>query len=194
MALPLPVEPWPDGRYTVEDWLKLPEHVGERIELIDGSFVVSATPLSLHQVCAKLLVRTLDAAAPPNLEAVEAFGLQAGDDVLIPDVIVGSTEVLRSNVRILQPYDTYAVAEIVSQGNRRRDYQDKPRIYAAAGILTFLRIELEVEHGPHVEVLTLDDGRYVRTASAGAGRHLTLTTPFPVTFDPAELLGPHRKG
>lgn len=189
MALPLPVEPWPHGRYTVEDWLKLPEHVGERIELIDGSFVVSATPLSTHQICAKRLVRILDDAAPADMEVVEAFGLQAGDEVPVPDVIVGNADVMLSSVSVLQPYDTYAVVEIVSQGNRRRDYQEKPRIYAAAGIPTFLRIELEVEHGPHVEVLTLEDGQYVRTASASAGQRLTLSAPFSVAFDPAELLG-----
>jgi Uma2 family endonuclease len=192
MALPLPVEPWPHGRYTVEDWLKLPEHVGERIELIDGSFVVSATPLSIHQICAKRLVRILDDAAPPDVEVVEAFGVQAGDEVPVPDIVVGSADALLSSISVLQPYDTYAVVEIVSQGNRRRDYQDKPRIYAAAGIETFLRIELEVDHGPHVEVLSLENGRYVRTASASAGETLTLAAPFPVMFDPAELLGRRR--
>jgi hypothetical protein len=39
MALPLPVQP-PHDRYTVEDWLNLPENIGRRIELIDGSLVV----------------------------------------------------------------------------------------------------------------------------------------------------------
>jgi hypothetical protein len=62
MAVPLPVVP-PHDHYTVEDWLNLPETVGQRVELIDGSFVVSPTPLSTHRLCAKRLVRILDDAA-----------------------------------------------------------------------------------------------------------------------------------
>src|SRR5436190_13679716 len=88
MALPLPIEP-PHDRYTVDDWLNLPENVGQRIELIDGSLVVSATPLSDHQICAKRLVRILDDAAPDDIEVIEAFGVQTADEVPVPDIVVG---------------------------------------------------------------------------------------------------------
>jgi Uma2 family endonuclease len=192
MALPLPVEPWPRGRYTVEDWLRLPEHVGERIELIDGSFVVSPTPLSLHQVCSGRLRTILASMAPRDLEVVQEFGVQVLDNVLVPDVVVGDAEVLLQSSKILEPYETHLVVEVVSHGNRRRDYVEKPKMYAEAGIEHFMRIELEVEHGPHLEVLTLRDGAYARAASARAGEKLTLTDPFPISFDPAELVGLRR--
>ncbi|RAY16402.1 Uma2 family endonuclease [Actinomadura craniellae] len=192
MAMPLPAEP-SHGGYTVEDWMNLPESVGQRVELIDGSFVVSPTPLSIHQICAKRLVRILDDAAPGDMEVVEAFGVRTADEVPVPDVLVGDAEVLLGAAAVLQPGEVYAVAEIVSMGNRRRDYQDKPRLYAEAGIGTFLRIELAGPNPPHVEVLALRDGKYVSVVNAAAGETVALTEPFPVRFDPAELVGRRRR-
>lgn len=191
MALPLPVHMY--DHYTVDDWLALPETVGQRIELIDGSLVVSPTPLSDHQICAKRLVRVFDDAAPDDMEVVEAFGVRVGEEVPVPDVVVGDADVLLGGAAMLRPDETHMVVEIVSLHNRRRDYQEKPRLYAAAGIPTFLRVELAGPKPPHVEVLTLKDGGYVRTQSAGAGELVELTEPFPVAFDPAALLGPRRR-
>lgn len=188
MAVPLQVD-LPSDHYTVEDWLNLPETVGQRVELIDGSFVVSPTPLSTHQICAKWLVRILDDAAPPGLEAVEAFGVRTANEVPVPDVVVADSDVLHGAVALLLPEQTHLVAEIVSPGNQRRDYHDKPRIYAEAGIPTFLRIELAGAAPPYVEVLRLRDGAYTLVAKAGAGQILELTEPFPVSFDPGRLLG-----
>lgn len=189
MAVPLPVNLYlPHAHYTVEDWLNLPEIVGQRVELIDGSFVVSPSPLSNHQICAKRLVRILDDAAPYDLEVVEAVGVRTDTEAVIPDVVVGDAEVLHSGAPVLLPEQTHLVAEIVSPGNRRRDYQDKPRIYAAAGVPTFLRIELIGVNPPYVEVLRLRDGAYVSVAHVDAGQTVKLTEPFSVGFDPARLL------
>lgn len=188
MAVPLPVD-LPHDRYTVEDWLNLPETVGQRVELIDGSFVVSPTPLSNHQICAGRLVRILDDAAPHDLEVVESFGVRTATEVVIPDVVVGDAEVLFAGAAVLLPERTHLVAEIVGPGNRLRDYQDKPRIYADAGIPTFLRIELIGVNAPYVEVLSLRDGAYTGVGHVDAGQTVKLTKPFPVEFDPARLLG-----
>ena len=188
MAMPLQVD-LPGNHYTVEDWLHLPETVGQRVELIDGSFVVSPTPMSNHQICAKRLVRVLDDAAPSHLEVVEAFGVRTATEVPVPDVVVGDADVLLSGTVVLLPEQTHLVAEIVSPGNNRRDYHDKPRIYAEAGIPTFLRVELTGIGAPYVEVLQLHDGAYTLIAKVNAGQTLALTEPFPVTFDPGHLLG-----
>ncbi|MCO6007094.1 Uma2 family endonuclease [Actinoallomurus purpureus] len=188
MAMPLPADA-PHDHYTVEDWLNLPETIGQRIELIDGSFVVSPTPLSNHQICAGRLRTLLAAAAPEDLEVVEAFGVRTATEVAIPDVVVGDADVLLAGAAALQPEQTHLVVEIVSQGNRRRDYHEKPRIYAAAGIPVFLRIELIGANPPYVEVLSLRDGAYVSVAHADAGQIVKLTEPFPVEFYPARLLG-----
>lgn len=187
MAMPLPVD-LPNDHYTVEDWLNLPETVGQRVELIDGSFVVSPTPLSTHQFCAKRLVRILDDAAPRGLTAIEAFGVRTANEVPVPDVMVGDADVILRGAVALLPEQTHLVAEIVSPHNHHRDYHDKPRIYAEAGIPTFLRIELTGIAPPHVEVLHLSGGAYTLAAKASAGQTLELAEPFPVTFDPAQLL------
>jgi Uma2 family endonuclease len=190
MAVPLRVD-LPSDHYTVEDWLNLPETVGQRVELIDGSFVVSPTPLSTHQLCAKRLVRILDDAAPHDLEVLEAFGVRTATEVPVPDVVVGDANVIVGGATVLLPEQTHLVAEIVSPHNHRRDYLDKPRIYAGAGIPTFLRIELTGTAPPNVEVLRLHEGAYTLIAKANAGQTLELAEPFPVTFDP-ELLWGHR--
>ncbi|WP_460339408.1 Uma2 family endonuclease [Actinoallomurus acanthiterrae] len=177
------------GHYTVADWLNLPEIAGPRVELIDGAFVVSPPPVSKHQVCAARLVQILDDAAPDDMEAVQTLAVRTATEVAIPDVVVSDFETLRSETAALLPEQTYLAAEIVSPGNRRRDYQDKPRIYAAAGIPIFLRIELIGANPPYVEVLSLRDGAYVSVAHVDAGQSVKLTEPFPVEFDPARLIG-----
>jgi Uma2 family endonuclease len=188
MAVPLQVD-LPNDHYTVEDWLNLPETVGQRVELIDGSFVVSPTPLSTHQLCAKRLVRVLDDAAPHDLEVLEAFGVRTAHEVPVPDVVVGDADVILGGAVALLPEQTHLVAEIVSPHNHHRDNHDKPRIYAEAGISTFLRIELTGAAPPHVEVFHLSGGAYALVAKASAGQTLDLAEPFPVTFDPGQLLG-----
>jgi Uma2 family endonuclease len=188
MAMPLQVD-LPSDHYTVEDWLRLPETVGQRVELIDGSFVVSPTPLAKHQMCAKRLVRILDDAVPEDLEVVEAFGVRTATEVPVPDVVVADADVLVSDAAVLLPEQTHLVAEIVSPHNHHRDYHDKPRIYAGAGIPTFVRIALAGVAPPYVEVFHLEDGAYTLVAKANAGQTLELTRPFAVAFDPGRLLG-----
>ncbi|MEV4019486.1 hypothetical protein AB0J35_54280 [Nonomuraea angiospora] len=56
-----------DG-YTVDDWLKLPE-TGERIELIDGCFVVSPLPAYGHALAATRLVsRSINPSPCPSTQ------------------------------------------------------------------------------------------------------------------------------
>ncbi|MFB9629891.1 Uma2 family endonuclease [Nonomuraea helvata] len=180
--------PTTDG-YTVEDWLKLPE-TGERIELIDGSFVVSPMPAYDHALAAKRLVRILDDACPKDYEIVETGNLEVGEDGLIPDIVVGHAEAILEGPVTLSASDVVCVVEVVSPGkvNRDRDYTIKPPKYAAAGIPVFVRVELQ--DGPRVEVFNLGEKGYELVAEAKAGTMLTLEHPFPVSFDPAVLTGP----
>jgi Uma2 family endonuclease len=182
-----------NGDYTVEDWLKLPE-TGERIELIDGSFVVSPMPKYDHALAAKRMVRILDDACPRDLEVVETGNLVVGEDGLIPDIVVGPAEAIEAGVASLVAAEVVCVVEIVSPGkaSRQRDYVIKPPRYAAAGIPVFIRVELMGDGAPRVEVLNLGAEGYELVAEAKAGDMLTIREPFPVSFDPACLAGPRR--
>lgn len=194
MAVAMPAEPMPDqDGYTVEEWLALPESK-RRVELIDGSFVVSPLAATNHQICAKRLVRILDDAVPDGLEVTEGANVLCVDEGAIPDIVVADAEVMLAATVALRPEFIQLVAEVVSPGkkNRRRDFGDKPRMYARAGIPTFLRIELTGEGAPRVEVLVLRGGEYELDALVRAGETLQLKEPFEVSFDPAVLAGPRR--
>ncbi|MFB9625652.1 Uma2 family endonuclease [Nonomuraea helvata] len=175
--------------YTVDDWLKLPEG-GERIELIDGSFVISPLPTALHALCAGRLRTILGAAADPEgLVAVESVGVQVVEDGFLPDVAVLPRDVVMDRTDAFLASEVAVVAEIVSPGpgNRRRDYEIKTPKYAKAGIEVFIRVETEGIDSPHAEVLELGPHGYETVGQAKAGEVLTLTKPFSVSFDPAEL-------
>ncbi|MEU6712276.1 Uma2 family endonuclease [Nonomuraea sp. NPDC046802] len=185
--------PGKDG-YTVEDWLRLPE-TGERIELIDGSFLVSPMPAYDHALCAGRLRQILLDAAPKEFEVVETGNLRVGDDGLIPDVVVGDAAAILAGPLALTASEVVCVAEVVSsgKGNRERDYTVKPLRYAAAGIPVFMRVDPEGDDTPHVEVFHLGEQGYELVVEAKAGTVVTLELPFLVSFDPAVLTGPRRR-
>lgn len=79
------------------------------------------------------------------------------------------------------------VGEFVSLPSKCRDRIDKPRMCAEAGIPFYLRVKIS-EFDAHVELLRLDDGRYVPQAKALGGMTFETETPFPMKFDPATLL------
>ncbi|MEV0612648.1 Uma2 family endonuclease [Nonomuraea sp. NPDC050404] len=180
-------------QYTVEDWLKLPE-IEERIELVDGSFLVSPMPGYDHAIAAKRLLSILDDARPQDCEVVETGNLQVGEDGLIPDIVVGRSEAMLSGVTRLSSSSVTCVVEIVSPGlgARRRHYDMKPPKYAAGGIPFFMRVELQGDPAPRVEVFRLGAHGYELLAEAKAGDTLTVDLPFRIAFDPAALTGSRR--
>lgn len=186
----------PDGDgFTVADWLALPESM-RYVELVDGCYVVNPPSTLTHQLCRGRLVRLLGDAAPVALEVIGGASVPCVDEGAIPDVVVGDADIMLATTVALHPRHIHLVAEVVSPGrsNRRRDYTDKPRMYAAAGIPMFLRVELIGEGAPCVEVLVLKGTDYVQADRACAGQTLRLTEPFEVSFDPAVLVGPRTPG
>ncbi|WP_256465204.1 Uma2 family endonuclease [Tsukamurella sp. PLM1] len=77
--------------------------------------------------------------------------------------------------------------ELISRGSRRRDRIDKPRLCAAAGVPYFLLVEIH-RGEVAVELHKLVDGSYVEAARATGGERFVTPEPFPLNFDPAELL------
>ncbi|MGK5522018.1 hypothetical protein ACSNN9_22050 [Micromonospora sp. URMC 107] len=80
--------------------------------------------------------------------------------------------------------------EFVSPGSRRQDFVDKPMRCAEGRVPYFLRVELSRRLGhAQAELFTLGKfGGYDTVARAVSGRRLSADLPFPIDFDPADLL------
>src|SRR5262245_17100094 len=172
------------GPWTEADYLALPE-TRQRIELLDGSLLVTPAPSSDHQQVARRLANVLEAAAAQELEVVEAVNVRvAPSKLLIPDLLV--TRRLGAMV-VYEPQDVLLVAEVVSPSNATTGRMIKPQLYAAAGIPWLLRVELDARQPPELWLYQLVGGSYAERGRAGAGGQLIMTEPVVVTLDPARL-------
>jgi Uma2 family endonuclease len=177
------------GRWTVDEVLALPED-GMRRELVEGRLVESPVPANPHQMAGKRLERLLDECAPPELEAIREVNLRLEADLFIPDVTVAAAEVLAGPGQFVEAADVVLVVEILSPGNSRFERAWKPRRYAEAGVPFYAEVDLG--DGPRVTFHELRGSDYVKIAYAPAGGRLQVERPFPVSFDPGDLVGPRR--
>ena len=177
-------QPW-----TVDELYALPED-GMRYELLDGTLLVSPPPSVSHQLCAARLRSMLAAAAPPDVEVLEAVGVAVPAGLLVPDVVVARAAAVYAASRELQARDVLAVAEVVSPSSRTADRRWKAEAYAEAGIDGYLRIELDAEGGPQIVVHRLVENAYrVDTVVRGASA-AEVAVPFRVMLTAARLTGP----
>jgi Uma2 family endonuclease len=172
--------------FTVDDLLKFPDD-GNRYELFNGSLLVSPAPTSLHQLAITYAMDILLRAAPPDLVPLTTINLRVTDkDFFIPDVAVVSKDAARTVGLMFSPHHIRLAVEIVSPSTKLRDRALKTETYAAAGISTYWRIELD--EGPTVYVHELDGESYPTPTAYKAGTAVSLTTPYPLTFDPGDLI------
>ncbi|MBB5132824.1 Uma2 family endonuclease [Thermocatellispora tengchongensis] len=181
MSLHLPGRP----PYTVTDLLEFPDD-GNRYELANGSLLVSPSPTPIRQRALARLLRVLDDAAPPELEALPDVNLAVSQrDFYIPDVVVVPTEATSATELMFKPADLHLAVEIVSPSTKARDRILKVGAYAAAGIPLYWRLELTEGHSLYV--YELEDGEYTPPVCYEGGKVAELVRPFPVSFDPADL-------
>lgn len=172
------------GPWTEQDYLALPAD-RRRIELLDGSLLVSPSAGYRHQRLSSQLWLALSVAAPAGLEVLEAVNVRVGPGrILIPDLVVLNTPGAEGTVA--DPAEVLLVVEITSPGNAVVDRAIKPPLSAAAGIPHYLRIELDVQ-GPTVEVFELRRGRYDSVQRVQPGQRLRLDRPLRVDLDLAAL-------
>jgi Uma2 family endonuclease len=170
--------------WTEERWFAIGE-TNARIELFDGSILVSPAPTPLHQEVSHLLAAALRGPArAAGLRVFEAINLRLRTGrILIPDVVI--TDPVDRRKSVIEVPACHLVCEIVSPGNPAADKVLKMHYYAQAGIPWYLLVDTEPEI-----VLTLysaEGDKYIEVAGGVPGEPLTLTQPVPVTLDPGDF-------
>lgn len=175
------------GPWTEEEFLALPEDL-RRVQLLDGELLVSPSPASWHQELSFQICLAMHPARPPGVRVIQEVGVRLWPGrIFVPDIVVVHARA-GENVQVWDAAEVLLALEIVSPGSVAADRALKPRLYAEAGIPTYVRVELG---GPTAVVHRLDGTAY----RADRAEHvLRLTEPFPVTVDLAAALAELRGG
>lgn len=179
----------PTDGLTATAYEDLPEEVCRRIEVVDGAIVLNAAPRRSHQMIIYELVRVLKAASGPGFAVVFDVDLRLRDVPLLnrrPDVVVYDSAV--SDDAVLRPQHCALVVEVMSPGSVTADQTDKPAEYAAAGIEHYWRVEQRDEDDLVVFRYRLDPTTRVYASAGISTDKLTVTDPFAVSVDLAELI------
>jgi Putative restriction endonuclease len=174
-------------RWTADLAMKLlPESNGPKVEIVAGRAVVSPHAGVDHQIIAgELYTRLRPAARQAEFRAYLEINVIDGDDLYIPDLAVLRTSAAgKASVDIA---DALMLVEIASDSNRRKDVIDRPRLYAAAKVPWFMRIEFR-RRVPSIALHELIDGAYEPVLACAAGTTFAMSEPFPFSIDPGELL------
>lgn len=174
------------GPWTEADFDALPE--GSRVELLDGTLLVSSRPRVRHQQLTMHLSAILHAARLPGWQVAPEVEVRlARDRIFVPDVSVLDASVGPDDV-VIDAEHVGLVVEIASPSTVMLDRHVKTRAYAEARIPRLLRVEFSAD-GPVAELLALDDAGGYRTAQrAEPGETVRIDHPFPVEVDLAALL------
>ena len=170
------VLPW-----TEEEYFALGV-TSDRVELFDGSLVVSPAPTRRHQTAARRLANLLEAVSGPGLEAYEAVNVSLRPErVPIPDVVLIRPG---DNDLVAEASSVVLVCEITSPSNAGHDRVLKMHHYAEARIPWYLLIDPDAAL---LLLFRLDGKRYVEHAEGKPGHPLVMTEPVAVAIDPADL-------
>lgn len=186
-ALPEWMLSLPEEGVTAEEYDRMPEELCRRIEIVDGSIIVSPSATPRHNRIARLLANALEAAAPAPWQVTTDVDLRLADVPLHnrrPDVLVFDGDPDRLPVRAHQ---VLLAVEIMSRGSMNADRLDKPAEYAVAGIPHYWRIEQrDASLITYTHILNPTTRTYA--SSEAYSGWLKVEQPFPLTVDLGALV------
>ncbi len=164
--------PWPppQGEWTYEDWLKLPDD-GYRYEVINGVLYMTPPPRPRHQrVSFRLARRLSDFAEEHHLGEVlvAPIGVRLPNQPVPfqPDILFIRAERLdiigEENVEGVPDL----IVEILSPSNWLYDRREKMKVYEEAGVPEYWIVDPRTRT---VEVYVLEEGAFLQVGQYGAG-------------------------
>lgn len=181
-ALPEWMLTLPEEGVTAEEYDRMPDEICRRIEIVDGSIIVSPSATPRHNRIARLLANSLEHAAPAPWQVTTDVDLRLSDIPLHnrrPDILVFSGDPDKLPVR---PHQVLLAVEIMSKGSVNADRLDKPAEYAVAGIQHYWRIE-QVSNGLAAYTYGLDTTNKSYLPLQTYSGTLKVEAPFPVTVE-----------
>ena len=164
----------PQGRWTYEDYLRLPDD-GRRYEILRGVLYVQAAPAPLHQIVLRRFVRVLLFFLEENPVGELLF---APVDVIFPAGLATPVQpdlllIKAERTGIIKDQNIEGapdlVLEVLSPSTRRLDRKTKFDVYAEAGVHEYW---LADPLARTVEVFVLRDGTYVLLGKFERGERL----------------------
>jgi len=164
--------PWPppQGDWTYEDWLKLPDD-GYRYEVINGVLYMTPPPRPQHQrVSARLAHRLLNFVEEHALGEVlyAPIGVQLPNQPVPfqPDILFIRAERLdiigEKNVEGVPDL----IIEILSPSNWLYDRREKMEVYEEAGVPEYWIVDPRIRV---IEVYVLEEGGFLQKGEYGPG-------------------------
>jgi Uma2 family endonuclease len=197
MAMPAAFDPLIDfdGMWTTKlakRYLPLPELPTAKYECIDGRLIVRPTEVGANSYGEGELISLMKPSAKAaGLYVYGSVNLAYNPDTWIqPDVTVLHTLPRTDEEDMWIPVGFCSmVVEFVSKSSRKQDFVNKPQRCAQWGIPYFMRVELVRQLGhASVDLLKLLDGEYKQLATGISGQRFEASEPFPMGFDPRQLL------
>ena len=178
---------------TVDQWLAAEAGPFERVEIVNGEFVMRRVGGNPHHYVAKRLSEEFERQWPGVIAAPPAqWGLEVMDDGTLvtgrfPDVLVDGESLVTEPIFVGVPQ---AVVEVWSPSNTLAEMNRKRREYREGGAPVFIEAFLTDTLDVHLEWLAVQDGRWVSVGAASGTSELRVIGERPFSVVPNSLLRP----